>query len=441
MGSPLGSAASWIARWEPVFVLLAAPPLLFPAQQPALTVAALGGLVVLWLVRWAVTGRAATRTPMDVSLLLLALMIPVVVWASPAPDLTLPKLTGLILGFAAFRATTSFVRSPSDLRLATGVFLLLGLGFVLVGGAGVYWPDKIPLLQPIVAHIPRLVHDLPGTEYGVHPNELGGTILFFLPTTLSLAFAQMRQESWGSRAARMGALFLCLLFLTVLLLSQSRSAWMGAAAGLATVAMLRWRRARWLVLSVTLVVIAAVLVTRPEPSQETAQPGLDRRMVLDLGSLGERSGPWGRALDMIEQYPLTGSGLGAFRRIAHLFGPVPLAAPDPDMSHAHNVFLQVAVDVGIPGLVAYVALLGTALWCAGQVVRQGEARLSGLAIGIIGSLVAFHVYGLADTIALGAKPGLAFWLLLALACAAWRVAREGGSAARAPAVSSQAEST
>ena len=40
-----------------------------------------------------------------------------------------------------------------------------------------------------------------------------------------------------------------------------------------------------------------------------------------------------------------------------------------------------------------------------------------LGLGIVGSLVAFHVYGMTDAIALGAKPGVAFWMLLAMAAA------------------------
>lgn len=440
MGSWLRGAAHWIARAEPVLVLLAAPALLFPAQRPAWTGVALGGLVVVWVLRWAAMGRPGTPTPMDITLLLFVLMIPVAAWASPFPDLTLPKLTGLILGLAAFRATTNTVRSRSDLWLAAGVFLLLGLGFVLVGAAGAYWPSKISLLQPILAGIPRLVHDLPGTEYGVHPNELGGTVLFFLPVALSLVLGRRIEGSWASLAARTGALLLSVVLAIVLVLSQSRSAWMGGLAGLAIVAVLRWRRARWPIVALTLALLAWLWIMAPTLWVEMGQPGPDSRTVFDPGSLAERSGPWVRALDMVGQFPITGSGLGAFRQMAHLFGPVPLAKADPDIAHAHNVFLQVAVDVGIPGLVAYVALLGTALWCAVQVLRRGEVGLSALAIGIVGSLVAFHVYGLADTIALGAKPGLAFWLLLALAAAAWGVGQTSEPADEGPATPSQAES-
>jgi uncharacterized membrane protein len=53
---------------------------------------------------------------------------------------------------------------------------------------------------------------------------------------------------------------------------------------------------------------------------------------------------------------------------------------------------------------------------------RGEFRWLG--IGIVGSLVAFHVYGLTDAIALGAKPGVAFWMILALSAALWRTSPE-----------------
>ncbi|MBN1661111.1 MAG: O-antigen ligase family protein [Anaerolineae bacterium] len=424
MSARLRAAAGWIARGEPALVLLVAPLLLFPTLRPAWTAAALGALVAVWLLSLVGTGYPAARTPLDLSLLLLALMIPIAAWISPFPDLTLPKVTGLILGLAAFRAAVHAVRTPSDLRLAAALFLLLGLGFVLVGAAGAYWPAKLSALQPLLARLPRLVHDLPGTEYGVHPNELGGTVLFFLPVALAVVVGRRASPGAPGVTARAAALLLFLLLAAVLLLAQSRSAWIGALAGLAAVVCLRWRRARWLALAAALLLAMWLFVMAPELSVQVRDPGPDARTVVDAGSLGERGGPWARGLDLVAHFPLTGGGLGAFRQLAHLFGPLPLAQADPDIGHAHNVFLQVAVDVGLPGLVAYVALLGTALWCAWGVLRRAGGPFHWLAIGIIGSLVAFHVYGLADTVALGAKPGLAFWLLLALAAAAWNVVRK-----------------
>ena len=50
--------------------------------------------------------------------------------------------------------------------------------------------------------------------------------------------------------------------------------------------------------------------------------------------------------------------MNAFRKVMPVLYPMFLSSPDFDMAHAHNHLLQVAIDLGIPGLVAYFALWG-----------------------------------------------------------------------------------
>jgi len=404
-----------IASLEPAAVILAAPLLAFPTLRPGWTTLALVALLAVWLLRWFGDGRPGARTPLDVSLLLLAATIPVGVWASACPEWTLPKLTGLILGLAAFRATVNAARTPRHLAAATALYLLLGLGLALVGLAAVGQVTKLPVLGGLLARVPRLIQGLPGAGQGVHPNELGGALVLFLPVSLAAAWGWDMGGRQATRAARLAAATLSLFLAAVLLLSQSRSAWYGALAGLAAMAWLRWRRARWLVLAGGLILFLGLLYAGPA----------NQGAFLDTASLAERAPGWARGLDALRAFPLTGCGLGTFRQVAHLFGPLPLAAPEPyDLAHAHNVFLQVALDLGLPGLVGYLAVVGGALWCAWRVARMACAPFAWLAPGIAGSLVAFQAYGLADTVALGAKPGLAFWLLLALAAVLWTTATE-----------------
>ena len=91
--------------------------------------------------------------------------------------------------------------------------------------------------------------------------------------------------------------------------------------------------------------------------------------------------------------------------------------------------------MGIPGLSAYLALVATALCIGWRAARTAGGEFRWLGLGIVGSLVAFHVYGITDTVALGHKPGLTFWMLLGLAAALWTVA-ERGVAHRSDAVDS-----
>jgi putative inorganic carbon (HCO3(-)) transporter len=163
-----------------------------------------------------------------------------------------------------------------------------------------------------------------------------------------------------------------------------------------------------------------------------------------MESLVDRGEILVRALSIVQDFPLTGTGLGTFRRLVFVLNPVLEANHTADIGHAHNVLLQVALDLGLPGLVAYLALVGIALWigwraawmpgprevdappapASGEKTPLVKGEFRWLGIGIVGSLLAFHVYGLTDAIALGAKPGVAFWMILALSAALWRSSPE-----------------
>ncbi len=142
-----------------------------------------------------------------------------------------------------------------------------------------------------------------------------------------------------------------------------------------------------------------------------------------LETVAYRFEVWGYALEAIGNFPLTGTGLGTFRQVVLRLYPMTVF-PNPDVSHAHNVFLQVALDTGLPGLIAYLALLGLVLVVGWRWISQSPAHEVGMAVGVLACLLAFHLFGLGDTIAPGAKPGLLFWWLVGLVTASVGVMRE-----------------
>ena len=147
------------------------------------------------------------------------------------------------------------------------------------------------------------------------------------------------------------------------------------------------------------------------PPQETA--------VGSLSTLNFRQDLWPWAVQAISDFPFTGIGLGAFREAARRLYPLPLS-PDIDFAHAHNVFLQVALDVGLPGLIAYVAILLVCVAVAWQLAKSEQA-LRAISLGLLASLAAFHVYGLADTLALGSKSAVLLWAIFGLLAAMIRL--------------------
>jgi cellulose synthase/poly-beta-1,6-N-acetylglucosamine synthase-like glycosyltransferase len=87
---------------------------------------------------------------------------------------------------------------------------------------------------------------------------------------------------------------------------------------------------------------------------------------------------------------------------------------------------------GIPGLVAFLSLYLVSFWMLARVWRrswdltplemagkhasflQSPAATRALVLGLGGGLLAHALYGLTDAVALGAKPGILFWMLLGL---------------------------
>jgi putative inorganic carbon (HCO3(-)) transporter len=207
-------------------------------------------------------------------------------------------------------------------------------------------------------------------------------------------------------------------------LTQSRSGWLGGAAGLLALAVLwgisgerRWQR--WAALALLLGVVAGVAVLLLGWG-----PGQLGRLLDGVGggsldtavgrvTMSNRLEIWSRALYAIQDFPFTGCGLGTFRRVVWILYPLFAFSPGQDIAHAHNVFLQMAVDIGLPGLVAYLALLGLAGAVGWQVARQGGEK-RWLALGLCSGLLGYHLYGLTDALALGSRPHFLFWWMLGL---------------------------
>jgi O-antigen ligase len=89
--------------------------------------------------------------------------------------------------------------------------------------------------------------------------------------------------------------------------------------------------------------------------------------------------------------------------------------PDADIAHAHNHILQSALDLGLPGMMAYLWLWVCAARLVGKAaVDQASAPEQRVADGLGIGLIAYFAFGMTDAIPLGAKVGLALWAALAL---------------------------
>jgi O-antigen ligase len=124
---------------------------------------------------------------------------------------------------------------------------------------------------------------------------------------------------------------------------------------------------------------------------------------------------WSRWLWGIAEFPLTGTGMDTFRWSAwdkYPFYHTPLTG---DLGHAHNNYLQTALDLGIPGLVSYLALVGSALVLGWRRYRHTKTRHSALiTLGAITGLATHAAWSVIDALPLGARTNFLWWAMLAM---------------------------
>lgn len=400
-----------------VFLVVATPILMFPTQFGGVVLFILTLMLGVIGVHWWPTSKQRISTPFDGVLLVFLMMVGVGVLASSDLDLTLPKLTNLILGVVLLRVLAQMMVTH---RLVVGGFVgfvLVGLGIIGVGVFSANWQVEIPFVAQVASFLPPQLLLLPESGAGgVHLNQLAAVLALVLPVLVAVVLA--RGYGWRWRAP---AGILTFFLVGLLLLTQSRSAWLGSLAGLGCLLSLwfivrprRLHRHPTFIVIVILFVIASLLgawqlrevdfvalwQAPPEMTQFGTFSTISSRLVI-----------WRWGGDGVLDFPWTGVGLGAFRQVVMRL--YPLGVMNLDIAHAHNIFLQIALDIGLPGLVAYLALLGLAVKMAWQVARC-DVMLRPLALGALAGLVALHGFGLLDALTLGSRPGILFWLLLGL---------------------------
>ncbi len=137
----------------------------------------------------------------------------------------------------------------------------------------------------------------------------------------------------------------------------------------------RERSVRTLVAAVALfAVLAPVAYVVVEPGDEVAAPygATSARFVTFDGS---RSLYWGEALEAAAERPVQGVGAGTYEFSWSRSGAAPETVRD-----AHSLYLEMAAELGLPGLLAILALVVGALWLAAVPLRQGQVTPEAVAM-------------------------------------------------------------
>ncbi len=405
-------------------MVLVSPALLFP--RGPLPLAGLAAILGLWLARLAGYRRITLPTPLDLPMLLLLVMSLQALYPSTDLALSMPKLYGIVLGVAVYYGVVNQVTDTRGWWIGVYALLLAAVGVAAVGLVSTDWiTDKLPRGAALYARIPRLVQSVQsssGPIAGIQPNELGGTLAFLLPVAVGMVLWGVHPVSPSPRLPIVAAVSL-LMAGPVLVLTQSRSSLLGFGVAVALLVGLRWRRLGFMILAV----VAAGGVAGSFAGREVVSRWLlQLDYVGDVSSkLANRQEIWGRALYMIQDFPFTGIGLNSFGKVLFSLYPSASIGSIADVPHAHNIYLQTAVDLGLAGLMALAGICLATLWLAIQGYRRAEGATKGAIAGLGAGLLAYMVYGMTDAITLGAKPLPLLWAIVGLIVVSYRLAGDG----------------
>lgn len=371
----------------------------------------------------------------------------------------------LLLGLALYQSLPQLPwlqRRPGYLAWALCLF---GMGVLALAPPLVEWKQEFRLFYvPIYEWFQSIALDIGET---IHANILAGALVPLVTLCVALALppiqhhiAQVEPDSLRLKYVRVkrrradrvqqavaGGLAFCLF--TLLLLTQSRGAYIGILGALLFLSILRWRRLLWLL--PLLLLGLGLLILNIGPGGFFELLGADNT----FGGAEWRTAIWQIAFQAVHDFAYTGIGIGNFRTTLSTLYPHPALTAE-SANHAHNLWLQITLDLGLVGLFSYLFLLGTLLWRAIRFVQQRaisttmidgqstadahtasltpaqstlnsrqrhrrlvhQARLHNenwaITAGAVAALVGIQVHGILDAVTWGTKFAFLPWLLFAL---------------------------
>jgi putative inorganic carbon (HCO3(-)) transporter len=403
----------WIA-----FLVLLGPLFIFPKEKWSWVLFL--AVSILYIGRWISDRRFLSKTPIDAAIGLLLVMALAGIFVVKDTGEGAAKLTGLVYGIVIFFGFVEILKTPMLVKIAAIIFLAAGTFIAVVGTLGRMNEGKpvFFFLKSILSKLPQINLGLRGAEGGINPNALGGILLLFIPMGLIQASLFIKnKDGYLSRWIKELCLIAILIFLAVQLLVVFHFSSFGTWASLAIALWLmgQWKRKIKAVIVVMLVIIAVgVSKTLIEPDR------IENQKIFRImnESAEVRAHIWNDAMEVVKTHPIFGIGVDQLRRTTKF---------TYDMSHGHNQFLHTAAELGIPGLIAYLAILIGIFRMAAEVQESSLPewmRLTSRGLGT--GLFAFTLFGMVDAIPLGAKPGIFFWISLAMITSIYLYGRNNG---------------
>ncbi len=306
-------------------------------------------------------------------LLSMTIMVAFALYPASALDSSRRVLLLAVIYFipAAFRDWPRLRVFLLVLAVISGVQSLLGIGFYFFADI-----DRLGVFQHYM------------TAAGIKMMIM----LLLLPLLL---FAETSRKDRGILAVTLA------ITLFSLLLTQTRSSWLGFGAGVMFLALLRFR---FLFVGIAAALLLFLLLAPSHYLQRVSEmfsTGKERMEQIDdpriaavVQSNTTRIRMWETGWQMFLDHPLTGVGDGEMLLIYHEY--VPDAIKD-EGGHLHNNYVHLLASHGLIGFLAAMSLLVAIFWTELRQYRKFQESYAGmLTLGALAAFVGFAINGMAE---------------------------------------------
>ena len=222
--------------------------------------------------------------------------------------------------------------------------------------------------------------------------------------TLPLAFELMMiSEKRWQKVYSLGCL--CLTMLAIML-GASRGGFLGIVVGLGYLVFRSQRRRRNLAV-ISIVIVPFLIFAPNSPVRRLIHP-----VVGDTASVQKHLIGWKAGLNMIAHNPLTGVGLGSYKLKVAQYDTTGEVRREPHV--AHNAYLEIAAEMGIPAFILYLVFMASAFFSLGRTrkraLRNDALELAAVVTGMQAALLGVWV----AIFFVSAEYTRLFWFLLIL---------------------------
>lgn len=269
------------------------------------------------------------------------------------PGLAWPTLAVLLGGGLLTAGLALAGRKARLWEAAAGLFVLLCVlvaGYVITQMGRLDYDEKVGVISSLAALIGRITPNL--ARWQPNLNSVATFIEAAPFIAVGLAF------STANRKLRFLWLGAAAILLGGLLFSASRGAWLAVAAGTLLWAACYWKPARWLAFGAAagMAVLILYVLVRGDITAISDIPVLSS-VLGPLFIRPDRLEVYRNSLALIADTPFTGIGLG--KQFALVYSRYELLIPFLYLSYSHNLTLEILLQQGLAGFIAWVGVTVT----------------------------------------------------------------------------------